>query len=73
MSICDQQGENCFQWYHWACVDVSPAEGNLMSESGEFFVCSMCSGSPSLPSYTPTSPPNFCGAPQLRERISVIK
>ena len=73
MIMCDQQGENCFQWYRGACVDVSPAEGNLMSESGEPFVCSMCSGSPTLPSYTPTSPPNFCGAPQLRERISVIK
>jgi len=59
MIMCDHQGENCFRWYHGACVDVSSAEGNLMSETGEPFVCSMCSSSPTLPSYTPTNPPNF--------------
>ena len=33
MSMCDQQGENWFQWYRGAFVDVSPAEDNLMLSS----------------------------------------
>ena len=52
MIQCDTLSENCFGWYHGACVGVSPIEGRWMEQHGESFVCSICSGLPALPIFT---------------------
>ena len=65
MIMCDQQGVNCYKWFHGVCVGISPEEGRRMETHNELFICPSCAGIPALPTFTPATDRNFCGVPEL--------